>query len=87
MLADAQARKITPAAPPNPDGACADSQGIRVVEDDDPVVGGEPQIALDSAAEFERGCESRQAVLGKAGTIMQAPVGEAERTRIERVRL
>ena len=92
MLADAEAGEVTPAATADADGTCADSQGISIVEHDDLVVGGEPQITFDPAAEFERRGESGQAVFGKAGAVMQASVRKTERTRpkgikIPRIRL
>ena len=55
------------------------------MEDEDLVVGGQPQVAFDARADFERGGEGDQAVLGKARAIVQAPVGEALRARIERI--
>lgn len=57
------------------------------MEDEHLVVGRKPEVAFDPAAELESAGEGNQAVLRKARPIMQAPVREAERTRIERVRL
>ena len=49
------------------------------------IVGGQPQIALDARTELERRSESDQAILWKAGAIMQAPVREPLGPGIERV--
>ena len=66
--------------------ASAQSQSIAVVEYDDAVVGREPEIAFDPRAELERGGKGDQAVLGKLRAKMQAPMGEARRPGIERIR-
>lgn len=56
------------------------------MKDDDLIVGRKPQVAFDSATEFESRGKSGQAVFGTSEAAVQAPVREAERTRIERVR-
>ena len=56
------------------------------MEHDNSVVRGEPDVAFDSGARFERGSEGDQAVLWKARAIVQAAVGEPLRTWVERIR-
>jgi hypothetical protein len=56
------------------------------VEKYDAVIGGEPQVALDSHAQLERRSESDQAVLGESGAVMEPPVSKSGGTRIERIR-
>lgn len=87
MFADAQPRQRAPVALANPEWTSAHSERARIVKDDHPIVDGQPEIALDPAAELERGDEGGQAVLGKSGAGVQAPVRESGRSGIERVRL
>jgi len=61
--------------------------GVRIVENHDPIVGRESEIAFDSAAEFKGAGKGGQTVFRKAGAVVQAPVCKTERTRIERIRL
>ena len=56
------------------------------MEDNDLVVGGQPQVAFYACAELERGGEGNEAVFRKACSVVQAPVSEALRPRIERIR-
>ena len=62
-------------------GLAAQPPRVGVVEDDDLVVGGQPQVAFDPGAELERGGEREQAVLGNAGAVMQPAMREARRAR------
>jgi hypothetical protein len=55
------------------------------MEHDNPIVGGKPQIALDARAHFNRRCERGQAIFRWARTVMQAPVSETGRPRVERI--
>ena len=87
MLAGAQARQFLPAALANPQRTPANAQRIRVVEDDELVIRGQPQVALDARAKLKRRSECDQAILGKSGAIMDAAMGETPRTGVERVRL
>ena len=52
---------------------------------DDPIVGGQAQIAFDARAQLERAGEGDEAILGKTGAVMQAPVRKPGGTGIERV--
>jgi hypothetical protein len=52
------------------------------VENDDAVVGGEPQIAFDARAHFQRSGERDQAVFREAGAIVKTPVSETGRSRV-----
>jgi len=56
------------------------------VKDHHSIVSGKPDVAFYSGARFKRGGKSKQTVLGKARAIMQPSVGEALRTRVERIR-
>ncbi len=56
------------------------------MKNDDVIVGGQPQVALDPRAEFERRRKGKKAVFRKARTGMQAAMREALRTGVERVR-
>ena len=87
MLTDAQPRQVAPRGSADPERTPAHPQGVGIVEDKHLVVGSEPHVAFDSAAELESAGEGGQAVLWESGAIMEAPVGEAGRTRVERVRL
>ena len=56
------------------------------MEDDDPIVGCKPQVALDACPEINRGREGGQAIFGDGRARMKSAVREPARTRIERVR-
>ena len=56
------------------------------MEDDDLIVGRQPQIAFDTRAKLERGGKRKETVFRKTCPVMQAPVSEALGPRIERVR-
>ena len=56
-----------------------------IVEDDYAMVGGQPQVALDASAQLQGRGECDQAILWKAGAIVQAPVCEPLGAGIERV--
>jgi hypothetical protein len=56
------------------------------VEDEDPIVGRQPEVAFNSGAELQGGCESEQAVFGETGAIVQAAVREPRWAGIERIR-
>ena len=56
------------------------------MKDEDPVVGGEPQVAFDPGAEFDGGGEGGKAVLRGTSIKVQAPVREPPGTRVERIR-
>ena len=86
MLSDAETRQLAPAALPDPHRAGADAHGVGIVEDHNPIVCCQPEIALNARAFFQRGGECDQAILGECRTEMQSAVGETDRTGIERVR-
>ncbi len=75
-------------------GRCADSQwarayppGVGIVENEDPIVCGQPQVAFDAGPDLEGGGDGKQAVFGETGAIVQAAVCEPRWAGIERVRL
>ena len=86
MLAHAQALQLVPFARADPQRAGAHPPGIRVVENDNAIVRGQPEVAFDPRAALERGRERDQAVLRKCGAAMQAAMGESGRAGVERVR-
>lgn len=87
VLADPKPRELLQRGLADLQRTRAHAPAVRIVEDDDMVVGGEPQVALDSGTHFERGGEGDEAVLRKARTIVDAPVRKSGRAGIERVRL
>ena len=85
-VAEAEVAKLRVRRLPNHQTARTHPPRIRIVENHDPIVGGEPDIAFDSGARFDCRGERDQAVLRKARAIMQAAVGEPLRSWIERIR-
>jgi len=69
----------------------AQTHRVAVVKDHRHAVGRQPQVSLDARADDKGGAEGGDAVFGnmRSGNIgaMQATVGEARRTGIERIRL
>src|SRR5436190_10241999 len=65
--------------------AAAQALGVRVVEYDNLIVEGEPQVAFDSRAEIDRRGKCAQAVLGNAAAAMQPAMRVSLGTRVERV--
>ncbi len=66
-------------------GARAQPPRILVVEDEDHVVRGKPEVAFDTRANLQRSGEGEQAVSGKGRTIVEPAVGEARQAGIERI--
>jgi hypothetical protein len=56
-----------------------------VVEDEHAIVGGQPQVAFNPRAQLQGRGEGDQAILWKAGAIVEAPVCEPLGPGIERV--
>jgi len=56
------------------------------MENDNLIVGGQAEIALNSGAQLQCSSEGDEAILGKSGAMMQAPVRESGPAGIERIR-
>jgi hypothetical protein len=57
------------------------------MEDNDLIVGRQPNVALYAGTRLEGCSESAEAVFGKAGARVQAPVRETRRSGVERIRV
>jgi hypothetical protein len=79
-------REIIEPGLPDPQRLSAHPQGVGVVEDENALVGRQPQVALYARAHPERRGEGGKAVLGGAGT-MQSAMRKAEGARLKRVSL
>ena len=82
-----KARKVAHGRLADPERAGTHSPCVCVMEDDDLIVGSEPEVAFDARAHLERGCECDQAVFRKSRAIVKTAVGKAHAARTERISL
>lgn len=85
-IADPQPCQLAVCRSADPQRARAHPPRVGVMENDDLVVGGQTQVALDARASLKGRGEGEQAVLGKPRTVMQAAVREARWAGIEWIR-
>ncbi len=85
MPGDPQAGQFHPIGFSDPERAGAKAPRVGIVEDDDAIVSGQPQVALDAGAELDRRVKRVKAVFRNGRAKVQAAVSETVWARIERI--
>ncbi len=85
MTADTVPRQFGKRGPRDNRMRSAQAQRVGVVKNDDLVIGGKAQVALDPRPVFKRRSKGDETVLDEGRTVMEPAMREPGRPRIERI--